>query len=81
MIEQLKRTQEILAKIAALLQADEADTFAAHLYQSRRQYRCTGNRPFKSKNAIRRIVLSTYQVAHSLGFNGHFSHLGALAAG
>jgi prephenate dehydrogenase len=40
-IEQLKQTQEMLAKLLALLEAGEADKFAAHVYQSRRQYRCT----------------------------------------
>jgi len=31
-IEQLKQTQETLAKLLALLEAGEADKFAAHLY-------------------------------------------------
>ena len=42
-IEQLKQAQDMLAKLLALLQAGEADKFAAHLYQSRRQYRRTSD--------------------------------------
>jgi hypothetical protein len=38
-IEQLKQTQEMLTKLLALLEAGEADKFAAHLYQARREYR------------------------------------------
>ena len=71
-IEQLKQTQETLAKLLALLEAAEADKFAAHLYQSRRQYRRTSERPNKGNKAIEREVLSSYQVAQSLGFKGDF---------
>ena len=35
-IEQLKQTQEMLARLLALLQASEADKFVAHLYQARK---------------------------------------------
>jgi hypothetical protein len=58
----------------------EADKFAAHVYQSRRQYRRTSERPNKGNKAIEREILSSYQIAHSLGFNGDFRRLGALAA-
>lgn len=71
-IEQLKQTQEMLAKLLSLLEAGEADKFAAHLYQSRRQYRRTSERPNKGNKAIERTVVSTYQVAQSLGFKGNF---------
>jgi hypothetical protein len=71
-IEQLKQTQEILVKLLALLEASEADKFAAHLYHSRRQYRRTSERPNKGNKAIEREVISSYQVAQSLGFNGDF---------
>jgi hypothetical protein len=40
-IEQWKQTQEMLARLLALLEAGEGDKFAAHLYQSRREYRRT----------------------------------------
>ena len=71
-IEQLKQTQEMLAKLLALLEAGEADKFGAHLYQSRRQYRRTSERPNKGNKAIERELISSYQVAQSLGFNGDF---------
>ena len=71
-IEQLKQTQEMLAKLLALLEAGEADKFAAHLYQSRRQYRRTSERPNKGNKAIERELISSCQVAQSLGFNGDF---------
>ena len=71
-IGQLKQTQEMLAKLLALLEAGEADKFAAHLYQSRRQYRRTSERPNKGNKAIERDLISSYQVAQSLGFNGDF---------
>jgi hypothetical protein len=71
-IEQLKQTQEILARLLALLEAGEADKFAAHLYQARRQYRRTSERPNKGNKVIEREILSSYQIAQSLGFNGDF---------
>jgi hypothetical protein len=39
---------------------------------SRRKYRRTCERPNKGNKAIERDVLSRYQVAQSLGFNGDF---------
>jgi hypothetical protein len=71
-IEQLKQTQDMLARLLALLQAGESDKFAAHLYQARRQYRRVSERPNKGNKAIEREVLSSYQIAQSLGFNGDF---------
>ena len=71
-IEQLKQTQEMLAELLALLEAGEADKFAAHLYQSRLQYRRTSERPNKGNKTVERTVLASYQVAQSLGFNGDF---------
>jgi hypothetical protein len=67
-----QKTQEMLAKLLALLEAGEADKFAAHLYQSRRQYRLVCERPNNGNKAIEREVISSYQVAQSLGFNGDF---------
>jgi hypothetical protein len=72
MIEQLKQTQEMIAKLLSLPEAGEADKFAAHLYQSRRQYRHTSERPNKGNKAIEREIISSYQIAQSLGFNGDF---------
>jgi len=53
-IERLKQTQEVLAQ----LQAGEADKFAAHLYQARRQYRRISERPNKGNKAIEREIVS-----------------------
>jgi hypothetical protein len=71
-IEQLKQTQETLAKLLALLKAGEADKFAAHLYQARKQYRLICERPNKGNKAIEREVISSYRLAQSLGFKGDF---------
>lgn len=71
-MSQLKQTQEMLAKLLGLLEAGETDKFAAHLYQSRRQYRRVSERPNKGNKATEREVISSYQVAQSLGFNGDF---------
>ena len=71
-IEQLKQTHELLAKLLALLEAGESDKFAAHLYQARRQHRRVSERPNKGNKAIEREVISSYQIAQSLGFNGDF---------
>jgi hypothetical protein len=66
MIEQLKQTQEMIAKLLSLLEAGEADKFAARLYQSRRQYRRISERPNTGNKAIEREIISSY------GFNGDF---------
>jgi hypothetical protein len=71
-IEQLKATQETLAKLLALLQSSEADKFVAHLYQARKQYRRVCERPNKGNKAVEREVISSYQVDQTLGFNGDF---------
>ena len=71
-IEQLKQTQEMLAKVLALLESSEADKFVAHLYQARKQYRLVCERPNKGNKAIEREVISSYQIAQSLGFNGDY---------
>jgi hypothetical protein len=68
----LRQTQETLAKLLALLEAGETDKFAAHLYQARPQYRRVSERPNKGNKSTEREVLSTYQVAQSLGFHGDF---------
>ena len=53
----MRRTIE---QLLTQLQASEHDKFVAHLYQARKQYR------------LEREVLSRYQIAQSLGFNGDF---------
>jgi hypothetical protein len=50
----------------------ERDRFAAHLYQSRREYRSASETAGKSGKRIERCVVSTFQIAESLGFRGDF---------
>jgi Holliday junction resolvase len=71
-IEQLKVTQETLAKLLALLESSGADKFVAHLYQARKQYRLVSERPNKGNKAIEREVIASLQIAQSLGFQGDF---------
>ena len=54
------------------LQSSEHDKFVGHLYHARRQYRLVCERPNKGNKAIEREVISSYQIAQSLGFNGDF---------
>jgi primosomal protein N' len=61
-IEQLKQTQEILARLLALLEAGEADKFAAHLYQARRN---TGAPPSDRTKATRLSSARFSQVTRS----------------
>jgi len=50
----------------------ERDRFAAHLYQSRREYRVASETAGKSGKRIERCVISTFQIAETLGFRGDF---------
>ena len=61
-------------RLHALLQAilAERDRFAAHLYHSRREYRRASETAGKSGKRIERCVISTFQIAESLGFRGDF---------
>jgi hypothetical protein len=79
-IERLTEVQGTVQQLLDQLQASEHDKFAAHLYQSRREYRHISERPGKGNKQIERCVISTYQIAQSLGFKGRLSRLGALAA-
>ena len=56
----------------ALLESSQGDRFAAHIYQSRRDYRRACDIAGKSVKQIERCVISTCQVAQSLGFKGDF---------
>ena len=46
--------------------------FVSHLYQSRREYRQTCQTAGKSGKQIERCVISTFQVAESMGFKGEY---------
>ena len=61
-------------RLHALLQSllAERDRFAAHLYQSRRAYRRASETAGKSGKRMERCVISTFQIAESLGFRGDF---------
>ena len=71
-IEKLTEMQQTVEQLLAQLQASEHDKFAAHLYRSRREYRSVCERAGKSGKQIERCVISTFQVAESMGFKGHF---------
>ena len=71
-IEKLTEMQQTVGQLLAQLQASEHDKFAAHLYRSRREYRSACERAGKSGKQIERCVISTFQVAESMGFKGDF---------
>ena len=74
LIEQIQEARKTLEKLLALLQSApvERDRFVSHLYQSRRAYRRTCETAGKSDKQIERCVISTFQVAESMGFKGDF---------
>jgi hypothetical protein len=69
-IAKLTDVQQTVEQLLAELQASEHDKFAAHLYRSRREFRSTCDRAGKSGKPIERCVISTFQVAGSIGFKG-----------
>jgi hypothetical protein len=62
--------QQSAGQLLAELQASEHDAFASHLYRSRQEYRLVCQRAGKGGKPIERCVISTFQVAESMGFNG-----------
>jgi hypothetical protein len=71
-IEKLTELQRTVEELLAELQASEHDKFAAHLYRSRREYRSVCQRAGKSGKQIERCVISSFQIAESMGFKGDF---------
>jgi hypothetical protein len=71
-IEKLTEIQHTVAQMLAELQASEAKKLVMHLYQARKQFRLVCERPNKGNTAIEREIISSYQVAQSLGFKGDF---------
>ena len=71
-IEKLTEVQQTVAQLLAQLQASEAKKLVMHLYQARKQYRLVCERPNKGNTAIEREIISSYQLAQSLGFNGDY---------
>ena len=74
LINQIQQARETLEKLLVLLQLApvERDRFVSHLYQSRREYRRTCETAGKSGKQIERCVISTFQIAESIGFKGDF---------
>jgi hypothetical protein len=64
--------QHTVEQLLAQLKASEHDKFAAHLYQAPREYRHVSERPGKGNKAVERCVISTFQIAESMGFKGEF---------
>src|SRR5262245_16408375 len=71
-IDELTEVQQTVAQLLAQLRASEAKKLIIHLYQARKQYRLVCERPNKGNTAIQREIISSYQVAQSLGFKGDF---------
>ena len=79
-IEKLTTVQKTVGELLAQLEASEYDKFAAHLYQSRREYRHVCERAGKGNKAIERCVTATFQIAQSMGFKASFA-LGSICCG
>ena len=71
-IAKLTEIQQNVEQLLAQLQATEHDKFAAHLYRSRREYRSACDQSEKSGKPIERCLISTFQVAESMGFKGDY---------
>ena len=74
MIDHIQQAKATLEKLLSLLQSApvQRDRFVSHLYQSRRAYRRTCETAGKSGKQIERCVISTFQIAESMGFKGEF---------
>jgi hypothetical protein len=83
LIEQIQEARKTLEKLLALLQSApvERDRFVSRLYHSRRAYRRACETAGKSGEQIERCVISTFQIAESLGFKGEFRHCEDLLRG
>jgi hypothetical protein len=71
-IEKLTEVQRTVERLLGQLQASEHDKLASHVYQSRKEYRHVCDRAGKGGKAIERCIISTFQIAQSLGFQGEF---------
>ena len=71
-IAKLTEIQQNAKHLLTQLQSTEHDAFAAHLYRSRKEYRSACERAGKGGKQIERCVISTFQVAESMGFKGDF---------
>ena len=73
------QSQQTVGQLLTQLQASEHDKFLAHLYQARK-HTVYVERPNKGNKAIEREVISSHQVAQSLGVKGDF-RLGSTCCG
>jgi len=73
LIEQIEEARKALERLLALLQSTpvERDRFVSHLYQSRKDW-LVCERAGKGGKQIERCVISTFQIAESMGFKGEF---------
>jgi hypothetical protein len=71
-IAKFTEVRQTVEQLLSQLQASEHDRFAAHLYRSRREFRSACQRAGKSGKQIERCLISTFQVAESMGFTGDF---------
>ena len=71
-IAKLTEVQQTVEQLLAQLQRSQHDKFASHLYRSRREYRSACERSGKGGKQIERGLISTFQVAESMGFKGDF---------
>ena len=80
LIDQIQEATKTLEKLLTSLQSApvERDRFVSHLYQSRREYRRTCETVGKSGKQIERCVISSFQIAQSIGFQGDFRQLEGL---
>jgi hypothetical protein len=69
-VAKLSEIQQSVEYLLTQLQASEHDAFAAHLYRSRREYRSVCERAGKGGKQIERCLISSFQVAGSIGFKG-----------
>jgi hypothetical protein len=71
-VAKLTEIQESVGQLLSQLQSSEHDAFAAHLYRSRREFRSACQHAGKSGKQIERCVISSFQIAESMGFKGDF---------
>ena len=62
----------MLDKLLTLRESRQGDKFASRLYQSGGSIDRRASVPTKGNKAIEREVISSYQAAQRLGFNGDF---------
>ena len=72
LVAKLTEIRQSVEQVLTQIQKSEHDAFAAHLYQSRREYRSACDHSGKSGKQIERCLISTFKVAESIGFKGDF---------